>query len=44
MSTYDETLAHNVKLKEEIDMLRREKRNYIESKKSLEQQIVDHEK
>lgn len=39
VSTYDETMAHNGKLKAEIDMLRREKKNYIDSQLILEQQI-----
>jgi hypothetical protein len=35
ISTYNDTVAHNNKLKNDIDMLRREKRNYIEMLSSL---------
>ena len=43
VSIYDETVSHNNKLKSEIDMLRREKKNFIESQKLLEDQIKKHE-
>ena len=43
ISTYNDTVAHNNKLKADIDMLRREKKNYIEMFHSLEEQIKKHE-
>lgn len=39
ISTYNDTVAHNNKLKSDIDMLRREKKNYTEMLSSLEEQI-----
>jgi hypothetical protein len=39
VSTYDDTIAYNNRLKGEIDMLRREKKNYIEMQKILEEQL-----
>ena len=39
ISTYNDTVAHNNKLKNDIDMLRREKRNYTEMLSSLEEQV-----
>lgn len=43
ISTFNDTVAHNNKLKNDIDMLRREKKNYIEMLGSLEQQIQKYE-
>jgi chromosome segregation ATPase len=43
ISTYNDTLAHNNKLKNDIDMLRREKKNYTEMLTSLEEQIGKYE-
>lgn len=43
ISTYNDTVAHNNKLKNDIDMLRREKRNYTEMLASLEEQIGKYE-
>lgn len=43
ISTYNDTVAHNNKLKNDIDMLRREKRNYTEMLTSLEEQIGKYE-
>jgi uncharacterized coiled-coil DUF342 family protein len=43
ISTYNDTVAHNNKLKADIDMLRREKRNYTEMLASLEEQITKYE-
>ena len=43
ISTYNDTVAHNHKLKNDIDMLRREKKNYTEMLSSLEQQIQKYE-
>jgi chromosome segregation ATPase len=43
ISTYNDTVAHNHKLKNDIDMLRREKKNYTEMLSSLEQQIEKYE-
>ena len=39
ISTFNDTVANNNKLKNEIDMLRREKKNYLEMLSSLEEQI-----
>ena len=36
ISTFNDTVANNNKLKSGIDMLRREKRNYLEMLSSLE--------
>lgn len=43
ISTYNDTVAHNNKLKNDIDMLRREKKNYIQMLVSLEDQIKRYE-
>ena len=43
VSVFDETVAQNSRLKCEIDMLRREKKNYIESQLILDEQIKVHE-
>jgi chromosome segregation ATPase len=43
ISTYNDTVAHNNKLKNDIDMLRREKKNYTEMLTSLEDQINKYE-
>ncbi len=43
ISTYNDTVAHNNKLKNDIDMLRREKRNYTEMLSSLEEQVKKYE-
>ena len=43
ISTFNDTVANNNKLKNEIDMLRREKKNYLEMLSSLEQQISRYE-
>lgn len=43
VSVFDETVAQNTRLKGEIDMLRREKKNYIESQVILDEQIKVHE-
>lgn len=39
ISLYDDTLAENNKLRTEIDRLRRDKKNYREIHKNLEEQI-----
>lgn len=39
VSVYDDTLAENNKLKAEIDRLRRDKKNYKEIHRNLEEQI-----
>lgn len=39
INIYDDTLAQNNKLKAQIDMLRREKKNFIQIHASLEDQI-----
>ena len=43
ISTFNDTVANNNKLKNEIDMLRREKKNYLEMLSSLEEQISRYE-
>lgn len=43
ISTFNDTVANNNKLKGEIDMLRREKKNYQEMLSSLEEQIKRYE-
>jgi cell division protein FtsB len=43
IGTYDDTLAHNHKLKNEIDMLRREKKNFLETQKILDERIKKYE-
>ena len=43
ISTYNDTVAHNNKLKSDIDMLRREKKNYLQMLTSLEEQIGEYE-
>lgn len=43
ISTFNDTVAHNNKLKTDIDMLRREKKNFIEMLGSLEEQIKKYE-
>ena len=43
ISTFNDTVANNNKLKNEIDMLRREKKNYQEMLSSLEEQINRYE-
>ena len=43
ISTFNDTVANNNKLKSEIDMLRREKKNYQEMLSSLEEQIKRYE-
>ena len=39
VSAFDDTIAYNNKLKGEIDMLRRQKKNYIEMQRILEDQL-----
>lgn len=39
ISTFNDTVAHNNKLKNDIDMLRRQKKNYVEMLGSLDEQI-----
>lgn len=43
VSTYDDTVAHNNTLKQDIDRLRREKKNYLEMQKFLDDQIAHFE-
>lgn len=43
ISTYNDTLAHNNKLKADIDMLRREKKNFTEMLAALEEQVARHQ-
>ena len=43
VNVYDETISQNNKLKAEIDMLRREKKNFKEIYSSLEEQIAQAE-
>lgn len=42
ISSFNDTVAHNNKLKSDIDMLRRGKKNYVEMLSSLEEQIKRH--
>jgi hypothetical protein len=39
VSAFDDTVAYNNRLKGEIDMIRREKKNYQEMQRILEEQL-----
>lgn len=43
IATYDDTISHNNKLKSEIDMLRREKKSFLDTHKILDEKIQKYE-